>query len=106
MGEEMGWVGYALPTFQQRIAPLLSAVTLGVLRGLWHLPTFFMSGGVQAAFFMVGFALLLVQSAAARIMWTWIFNRTKGSVLIIALLHAASNGEVPCLPGSRRRLLR
>lgn len=27
----------------------------------------------------------------ARITWSWIFNKTKGSVIIIALLHAASN---------------
>jgi membrane protease YdiL (CAAX protease family) len=92
MGEEMGWVGYALPNLQQRIAPLLAAVTLGTLWGLWHLPSFFITGGVQSGFSLAFFALFIVLAGAVRITWTWIFNKTKGSVIIIALLHAASNG--------------
>jgi membrane protease YdiL (CAAX protease family) len=91
MGEEMGWVGYALPNLQQRIAPLLSAVTLGVLWSLWHLPAFFVIGGL-GPFSIAGFALFIVLAVTGRITWTWIFNKTKGSVIIIALLHAASNG--------------
>jgi uncharacterized protein len=91
MGEEMGWVGYALPTLQRRIAPLLAAVTLGVLWALRHLPAFFVIGAL-GPFAPTNFALLFVLGAAGRITWTWIFNKTKGSVIIIALLHAASNG--------------
>ena len=91
MGEEMGWVGYALPNLQQRIAPLLSAVTLGVLWSLWHLPAFFVIDAL-GPFSIVGFALFIVLATGVRITWTWIFNKTKGSVIIIALLHASSNG--------------
>jgi CAAX protease family protein len=98
MGEEMGWVGYALPNLQQRIAPLLSAVTLGVLWALWHLPAYFVTG-LLAPFSLVGFAFFIVFAAGVRISWTWIFNKTKGSVLIIALLHAASNGTTIALAG-------
>ena len=101
MGEEMGWVGYALPNLQQRIAPLLSAVTLGVLWGLWHLPAFFVTG-LLGPFSIGYFVFFIVFAAATRITWTWIFNKTKGSVIIIALLHAASNGTtivlIPRLP--------
>jgi membrane protease YdiL (CAAX protease family) len=96
MGEEMGWVGYALPNLQQRMAPLLSAVTLGVLWALWHLPAFFVTD-LLAPFSLVGFAFFIVFAAGVRITWTWIFNKTKGSVLIIALLHAASNGTTIAL---------
>src|SRR5437588_7987579 len=97
MGEEMGWVGYALPTLQQRVAPWLSAATLGAFWGLWHLPSFFISGGAQSGFSPVFFAFFIVWAATDRITWTWIFNKTKGSVLIIALLHAASNGTAIAL---------
>jgi membrane protease YdiL (CAAX protease family) len=97
IGEEMGWVGYALPNLQQRIAPLLSAVTLGVLWALWHLPAFFVTGGL-GPFSIVGFALFVVLGVGVRITWTWIFNQTKGSVIIIALLHAALNGTTVALP--------
>jgi len=96
MGEEMGWVGYALPNLQQRIAPLLSAVTLGVLWSLWHLPAFFVTG-LLGPFSIVGFAFFIVFAAATRITWTWIFNKTTGSVIIIALLHASSNGTTIAL---------
>ena len=96
MGEEMGWVGYALPNLQQRIAPLLSAVMLGVLWGLWHLPAYFVRDAL-APFSLVGFAFVIVLGAGTRITWTWIFNKTKGSVIIIALLHAASNGTTTAL---------
>jgi membrane protease YdiL (CAAX protease family) len=91
MGEEMGWVGYALPNLQQRIAPLLSAVTLGVLWALWHLPAYFVRDAL-APFSIVGFAFVIVLGAGTRITWTWIFNKTKGSVILIALLHDALNG--------------
>ena len=96
MGEEMGWVGYALPNLQQRIAPLLSAVTLGVLWSLWHLPAFFVTD-LLAPFSIVGFAFFIVLCVGVRITWTWIVNKTTGSVLIIALLHAASNGTTIAL---------
>jgi membrane protease YdiL (CAAX protease family) len=96
MGEEMGWVGYALPNLQQRIAPLLSAVTLGVLWGLWHLPAFFVRDAL-GPFSIVGFAFFLVFAVGVRINWSWIFNKTTGSVIIIALLHSASNGTTIAL---------
>ena len=96
MGEEMGWVGYALPNLQQRIAPLLSAVTLGVLWALWHLPAFFVTG-LLGPFSIGYFVFFIVFAAATRITWTWIFNKTKGSVIIIALLHAALNGTTVAL---------
>src|SRR5947209_6776532 len=79
MGEEMGWVGYALPTLQQRIAPLLAAVMLGVLWALWHLPAFFVRGGL-GPFSVVGFALFVVLGVGVRITWTWVFNKTAGII--------------------------
>jgi membrane protease YdiL (CAAX protease family) len=101
MGEEIGWVGYALPTLQQRMAPWLSAVTLGVLWALWHLPAYFVTG-MLGPFTIVGFAIFIVFAVGTRITWTWIFNKATGSVIIIALLHASSNGAniglIPRLP--------
>jgi len=83
------------------MAPWLSAVTLGLLWALWHLPAFFVTGLLRP--FSIGyFVFFIVFAAATRITWTWIFNKTKGSVIIIALLHAASNGTtivlIPRLP--------
>ena len=97
MGEEMGWVGNALPNLQQRIAPKLKAVTHGLLWALCHKPAFFVVGGL-GPFSLVDFALFVVLVVGVRITWTWLFNKTMGSVIIIALLHAALNGTTVALP--------
>jgi membrane protease YdiL (CAAX protease family) len=77
------------------MAPWLSAVTLGVLWALWHLPAYFVTG-LLGPFSIGYFAFFIVYCVVTRITWTWIFNKT-GSVLIIALLHAASSGTTIAL---------
>ena len=41
IGEETGWTGFATPHLQKRSSPWLSAVILGVMWAVWHLPGFF-----------------------------------------------------------------
>ncbi len=38
--------------------------------------------------------LLLIYALPLRIIWTWIFNNTKGSILIAILLHAATDAAI------------
>jgi uncharacterized protein len=44
VGEEIGWRGYALPKMLDHWPALQTSLVLGVLWGLWHLPTFFKPG--------------------------------------------------------------
>ena len=44
IGEEIGWRGYAQPALERDRSPLAAALILGVLWGLWHLPTFVLPG--------------------------------------------------------------
>src|SRR5262249_12803783 len=36
--EEIGWSGYAYPRMVRQFGPLVGAIVLGILWGIWHLP--------------------------------------------------------------------
>jgi membrane protease YdiL (CAAX protease family) len=83
--EELGWRGFALPRLQQRYGPVLGTVILGTLHGLFHLPAFFT--GLLGPFSLPKFAGFLFTAIAVTFVFTWIFNHTKGSVLLATLTH-------------------
>jgi CAAX protease family protein len=78
MAEEPAWRGFAVPRMQSRWSPLRSAVVLGVLVALWHLPLVGDTG-------WIGLATTFVIT----IVYVWLFNRTGGSVLLVLLFHNA-----------------
>ena len=88
--EELGWRGFALPRLQQRYGPVLGSIILGTLHGLWHLPAFFTR--LLGPFSLPYYAGFLFAAIASTFLFTWIFNHTKGSVLLATLTHACSNG--------------
>lgn len=87
--EEPGWSGYALPYLQQRFTGraasgvLLASLVLAFFRALWHLPLV-LAGSIPWYDF-------IFYSLALQIFITWTYNRTRGSVLIVMLLHLFSN---------------
>jgi uncharacterized protein len=93
VAEETGWRGFAFPRLQQKYGALLGSVILGILLILWHLPGFF--GGWLGPLTIPSFVDFLLAGMATTIIWTWIFNNAKGSVLITILLHASSNAVYP-----------
>jgi membrane protease YdiL (CAAX protease family) len=86
LAEEPGWRGFALPRLQKRHGPLLGTVILGVVWAAWHLPNLLFGGWTAASY-----ALWLVATLAASVVYAWVYNRTGGSVLLAMLLHAAIN---------------
>jgi uncharacterized protein len=91
LGEEPGWRGFALPRLQSLHGPLLGTLILGPLWALWHLPLFLTPWNELTFFNVVVFVLATTCFA---IMYTWVFNNTKGSVLMAILLHASFNASV------------
>ncbi|MBK9714850.1 MAG: CPBP family intramembrane metalloprotease [Kouleothrix sp.] len=88
-GEELGWRGFALPRLQARHSALTASLILGVVWALFHLPLFWTIGGSsQVDMSLPGYVL---QLGAMSVIVTWIFNHTRGSVLIATLLHASIN---------------
>jgi uncharacterized protein len=91
LGEEPGWRGFALPRLQSLHGPLVGSLILGPLWALWHLPLFLTPWNELTAFNVVVFVLATTSFA---IMYTWVFNNTKGSVLMAILIHASFNASV------------
>ena len=88
IGEELGWRGYALPRLLARRSALAASLILGLLWGLWHLPTFFVPGTPQHGLPISAFLLLTM---AYSVLFTWIYLHTGGSVLLATLFHGAIN---------------
>jgi len=98
LGEETGWRGFALPRLQDRMGPLPASLVLGLIWGLWHLPLFFIPGNFHQHIPPV---LFILQDVALSVVFTWLYNGTGGSLLLVHLFHAASNtslGFLPVLP--------
>jgi membrane protease YdiL (CAAX protease family) len=89
--EEPGWRGFALPRLQRRYGPLRASIILGTLHGLWHIPALF-----TVLFGPLPFADLLpfiLTNVLATVLYTWVYNHARGSILIAMLMHAASNAS-------------
>lgn len=86
LAENPGWRGFALPRLQARFGPLSGSLILGGLWSLWHWPLFLIPiantwEGSLLLYFAIGAALAIV--------FTWVYNNTRGSLLLVTLLHAA-----------------
>jgi uncharacterized protein len=81
LGEEPAWRGFAQPRFQSKWSPLASAALLGLLITGWHLPLVFVP--------KFGLDLPDIATTVMVTFWyTWLFNRTGGSVLLPLIAHA------------------
>jgi membrane protease YdiL (CAAX protease family) len=86
--EEPGWRGFALPRLQERFGPLLGTIILGVMWAAWHAP------GYPGGWLQGSILALLVGSIAFSIIMTWVYNNAHGSILLMILLHSASNAAI------------
>jgi membrane protease YdiL (CAAX protease family) len=82
LGEEVGWRGFALPRLQRNRSPLAASLVLWVFWAIWHWPMFF---------YIYDPALLpmiLLGMLTGTIFLTWLYNGSRGSLLMVILWHA------------------
>lgn len=82
--EELGWRGVALPLLQRRFAPLWSALILGAIWTLWHVPAFLIGGTPMSEWSFIPYFFGIL---ALSVIMTAMFNASRGSILIAALFH-------------------
>ncbi len=96
--EEIGWMGYAFPKMSARHNALASAVVLGLLWGIWHLPVVdYLGAATPHGSLWAAFTLTFIAAMAAmRVLIAWTYTNTK-SVFLAQLMHASSTGSLVVL---------
>lgn len=99
LGEEIGWRGYLLPKLQSKYKILVTVIVLSILNSVWHLRSDCVvmilqndfAGFSQVYFPDMGLRLLI--SIPVILVQIYIFNETKGSLLLMILFHGAANAS-------------
>src|SRR5215207_2093963 len=87
--EEIAWRGFALPQLQARYGAWIAAVLITIPEVMLHLPLFWIR---ENPFFQtVGLYWFSAFSVAAVFIYVYVFNKTKGSLLTVTILHASQN---------------
>jgi membrane protease YdiL (CAAX protease family) len=87
--EEIAWRGFALPRLQARYGVLLGCILLAIPESLLHLPYFW---NKDIAFYQtVGMFWFTAFNLAMVFIYAFLFNKTRGSLLIVTLAHASQN---------------
>jgi len=84
--EELGWRGFAFPRLQAKHNALVSSLILGVIHTFWHLPLYFIAGSSQMG---IPMPIYLVLVTSVNIYINWLYNNTRGSLVIAVLAHFA-----------------
>ncbi len=90
IGEETGWRGFALPHLQTRYNTFVSTLLLWLVWALWHLPGFFYLPSYKSMG-LAGFPGFALSLLAGAVLFTWLYNSSRGSLLAVALFHGGFN---------------
>lgn len=86
--EEIGWRGFALPRFEQRWSDMTTALIMGLLWQLWHLPLMLDPTSPMSGLPWVG---ELAFTLSLSVIYIWLYRRTQRSLAFVTLFHALSN---------------
>jgi membrane protease YdiL (CAAX protease family) len=86
LGEELGWMGYAIDPMQGRSGALQASLLLGLVWAAWHLIPL-----VQEGHSLEWIAWWTLATVAQRVIIVWLYNNTGKSVFVAAAYHAMMN---------------
>jgi len=100
LGEELGWRGFLLPELQKKYTNLKSAILIGVIWFIWHIPLWWapfgtLVSGESISFLSVTTYFLML--ICLSIIITWLVINSKGSVLVAILFHLSINAGIALL---------
>ena len=90
------WAGEDSPfrTLQRDHSALGVSLFIGACWGLWHFPLYLLGTDIRP---MSVFPAFVLAAIAISVIYTWLYNSTGGSLLIIVLFHASSNLPITLL---------
>jgi membrane protease YdiL (CAAX protease family) len=95
-GEETGWRGFALPRLQALTSPLVACLVLNFFWGPWHVFLWWLEG--RPVFSAEFWAQTFLELFAATVTLCWFYNRSRGSILVAGIAHAAANTTMWLFP--------
>jgi uncharacterized protein len=79
---------------QRNMSALKASLILGILWGLWHLPAFWVPGaalGLDVKPSLFEIMKYVFNVVGVTIIFTWLYNHTRGSLIIDFFFHASYN---------------
>jgi membrane protease YdiL (CAAX protease family) len=95
-GEEAGWRGFALPRMQSLISPLVACLVLNLFWALWHL--FLWKAEGRPVFTPEYWGRTYLELLPGTVVLGWLYNRSRGSILVAGIAHAAANTAFAFFP--------
>ena len=97
LAEEIGWTGFLQDRWQDRYSPLKLSAFVAFPWAVWHLPDFFADEGFGVDQLLTAPVFLVVEFVSlffARVLIVWLYDRTRRSVLLVAIFHASFDASI------------
>ncbi len=102
LGQELGWTGFLMPRLQSRFGAFVSSLLRATLVLLWHtplliysrlqpyaIPDFPYGEWINEKGFLITLLAMVMLSLPWSIFFTWLFNNTQGSLLLVSIFHGS-----------------
>lgn len=85
--EEIGWRGFLFPELRKRYSFAISAVSIGIVWAIWHIPMWFIANSPQTK---INFLLFMISCITVSLLLAFIYEKTS-SIFLCIFMHAVDN---------------